>query len=33
MAHKDLRDFIRALENNNELKRIPFEVDTRLEIT
>jgi 4-hydroxy-3-polyprenylbenzoate decarboxylase len=33
MAHNDLRDFIRALEKNNELKRIPFEVDTRLEIT
>src|SRR5450755_1537982 len=33
MAHKDLRDFIRALEKNGELKRIPFEVDTRLEIT
>src|SRR5665213_386185 len=33
MAHDDLRDFIRALEKNNELKRIPFEVDTRLEIT
>ena len=28
MAHDDLRDFIRALEKNNELKRIPFEVDT-----
>jgi 4-hydroxy-3-polyprenylbenzoate decarboxylase len=33
MAHEDLRDFIRALEKNNELKRVPFEVDTRLEIT
>ena len=33
MAHDDLRDFIRALEKNKELKRIPFEVDTRLEIT
>ncbi len=33
MAHDDLRDFIRALEKNNELKRIPFEVDPKLEIT
>src|SRR5580658_4044895 len=33
MAHNDLRDFIRALEKNKELRRIPFEVDTRLEIT
>jgi 4-hydroxy-3-polyprenylbenzoate decarboxylase len=33
MAYNDLRDFIRALEKNNELKRIPFEVDPRLEIT
>jgi 4-hydroxy-3-polyprenylbenzoate decarboxylase len=33
MAHTDLRDFIRALEKNKELKRIPFEVDSRLEIT
>src|SRR5512140_2695915 len=33
MAYQDLREFIRALEKNNELKRIPFEVDTRLEIT
>ena len=29
----DLREFIRALEKNNELKRIPFEVDPILEIT
>ena len=27
MAYDDLRDFIRALEKNGELKRIPFEVD------
>ena len=27
MAYADLRDFIRALEKNQELKRIPFEVD------
>ena len=27
MAYRDLRDFIRALEKNDELKRIPFEVD------
>ena len=33
MAYNDLRDFIRALEKNNELKRIPFEVDPYLEIT
>ena len=33
MAYDDLRDFIKALEKNKELKRIPFEVDPRLEIT
>lgn len=33
MAYDDLREFIRALEKNNELKRIPFEVDPKLEIT
>src|SRR5215831_6500765 len=33
MAYNDLRDFIRALEKNKELKRIPFEVDPVLEIT
>lgn len=33
MAYTDLRDFIRALENAGELKRIPFEVDPILEIT
>ena len=33
MPYHDLRDFIRALEKNNELKRIPFEVDPKLEIT
>jgi len=33
MAYDDLRDFIRALEKNKELKRIPFEVDPNLEIT
>jgi 4-hydroxy-3-polyprenylbenzoate decarboxylase len=33
MAYRDLREFIRALEKNQELKRIPFEVDTALEIT
>ena len=32
MPHRDLRDFIRALEKAKELKRIPFEVDTELEI-
>src|SRR5271169_5847580 len=33
MAYQDLREFVRALEKNHELKRIPFEVDPRLEIT
>lgn len=33
MAYTDLREFIRALEKNKELKRIPFEVDPYLEIT
>lgn len=33
MPFADLRDFIRALEKNGELKRIPFEVDPYLEIT
>ena len=33
MAFNDLRDFVRALERNGELKRIPFEVDPYLEIT
>ena len=33
MAHDNLRDFIRALEKKKELKRIPFEVDPKLEIT
>jgi 4-hydroxy-3-polyprenylbenzoate decarboxylase len=33
MAYSDLRDFVRALEKNRELKRIPFEVDPYLEIT
>jgi len=33
MAYRDLREFIRALEKKHELKRIPFEVDTELEIT
>lgn len=33
MPHDDLRGFIRALEKNNELVRIPFEVDPKLEIT
>ncbi len=33
MAYSDLREFIRALEKNQELKRIPFEVDPHLEIT
>src|SRR5580692_6478528 len=33
MAYDDLRDFIRALEKNKQLKRISFEVDPKLEIT
>src|ERR1700757_2171423 len=33
MAYDDLRDFIRALEKNKELKRISVEVDPKLEIT
>jgi 4-hydroxy-3-polyprenylbenzoate decarboxylase len=32
MAYRDLRDFIRALEQNHELQRISFEVDPVLEI-
>ncbi|MGD8589767.1 MAG: 4-hydroxy-3-polyprenylbenzoate decarboxylase [Chromatiales bacterium] len=33
MKYKDLRDFIRQLEERGELKHIPLEVDPRLEIT
>src|SRR5437763_4357662 len=33
MAYRDLRDFIRALEEKGELKRISIEVDPILEIT
>jgi 4-hydroxy-3-polyprenylbenzoate decarboxylase len=33
MAYADLRDFVRALEKQGELKRIPFEVSPELEIT
>jgi 4-hydroxy-3-polyprenylbenzoate decarboxylase len=33
MPYDDLRDFIRALEKNKQLKRISFEVDPKLEIT
>ncbi len=33
MAYTDLRDFIQALEQAGELKRIPFAVDPYLEIT
>src|SRR5271154_3923449 len=33
MAYDDLREFIRALEKNKQLKRISFEVDPKLEIT
>jgi 4-hydroxy-3-polyprenylbenzoate decarboxylase len=33
MAYQDLREFIAALDAAGELKRIPFEVDPKLEIT
>src|SRR4051794_24682341 len=33
MAYRDLREFVRALEEKQELKRIPFEADPILEIT
>ena len=33
MAYRDLREFIAALEKAGELKRIPLEIDPRLEIT
>jgi 4-hydroxy-3-polyprenylbenzoate decarboxylase len=33
MPYRDLRDFVRALEQNRELKRISLEVDPMLEIT
>jgi 4-hydroxy-3-polyprenylbenzoate decarboxylase len=33
MAYNDLREFLQALEKNGDLKRIPFAVDTRLEMT
>ncbi|MGA3020116.1 MAG: hypothetical protein ABSF62_23605, partial [Bryobacteraceae bacterium] len=33
MAYRDLREFIRALEEKGELKRIAIEVDPILEIT
>ncbi len=33
MAYSDLRAFVRALERAGELKRIPFEVDPKFEIT
>jgi len=33
MAYRDLREFLRALEQHGELKRIRFEVDPVLEIT
>jgi 4-hydroxy-3-polyprenylbenzoate decarboxylase len=32
MAYNDLRDFIKTLEKQGELKRVPFEVDPVLEI-
>ncbi len=33
MAYRDLREFIRALEKQRELKRVAIEVDPALEIT
>jgi len=33
MAYEDLREFVKALEKNNELKRVSIEVDPHLEIT
>ncbi|MGC1969210.1 MAG: menaquinone biosynthesis decarboxylase, partial [Candidatus Acidiferrales bacterium] len=33
MAYRDLRDFLRKLEKNDELRRISVEVDPVLEIT
>src|ERR1051326_1298626 len=33
MAYRDLRDFIRVLEDKRELKRVKVEVDPILEIT
>ena len=33
MAYRDLREFMAALDRAGELKRIPFEIDPRLEIT
>ncbi|MBZ5561404.1 MAG: menaquinone biosynthesis decarboxylase [Acidobacteriia bacterium] len=33
MAYKDLREFVTRLEKENELRRIPVEVDVDLEIT
>ena len=33
MAYDDLREFVKALEKNNELKRVSIEVDPHLEIT
>ncbi|MBK6599435.1 MAG: UbiD family decarboxylase [Proteobacteria bacterium] len=33
MTHASLREFVRVLEKNGDLKRVPFPVDTRLEMT
>lgn len=33
MAYEDLREFIKALEKNKELKRVKIEVDPKLEMT
>ena len=33
MAYRDLREFVKALENAGELKRVRVEVDPVLEIT
>ena len=33
VAYRDLRDFVRKLEKEGELRRIPAEIDPVLEIT
>ena len=33
MSHESLRDFVRSLEREGDLKRVPFPVDPRFEMT
>ena len=33
MTHVSLREFVRVLEQSGDLKRVPFPVDPRLEMT